>query len=163
MKDLYGYFKNFAIQYGYLNGDYSMFSETADVYGGDYYDDFSLTYWGDTDTVEFCLHRVLDETYSISYYLRVPKDSSTVYPYIVSYFYRSDGYPAYEARGTIDAAQFTKNYPLTCSDYFGSTDVQNDFMEISREGICELIGLIKGFLIYEGLDYSIGEMGFVHF
>ena len=163
MKDRYSYFKNFAIQNGTLNGDYATFARDADAYGGSYYDTFSLTYWGDTDTVEFCLHRVLDETYSINFYLSVPKDASTTFTYIVSYYYRSDGYPVYEARGSIDAAQFTKSYPLTSSSYYGDTDVQNDFMEISRQGICELISLIRNFLSAEELAYRIGDLGFAHF
>ena len=161
--DLYGYLKNFVITGGTLNGDYCFISKPADSYGGYAADDFSLYYWGDTDTVEFCLHRVIDETLSINFYLFVPKSGNQDYTYLSSCYYRDSGEALYEAKGTIHAPSFTRNYPLTCTNYIGSADVQNDFMEISRQGICETLDCLKNFVVVEGLDYSFSDMGFVNY
>lgn len=161
--DLYGYLKDFVVQNGTLNGDYCYYSKSADNYGGYAEEDFSLYYWGDTDTVEFCLHSTLDDTFSINFYLRVPKSHTASYEYISSYYYRDNGEPLYEAKGTIDAAKFTKSYPLTCNKYIGSADVQNDFMEMSRQGICDLIDCIKNFITAENLEYSFRDFGFAKF
>lgn len=163
LDQLYGYFKNFAIQNGRLNGDYSAFSRTADVYGGDPDKDFSLYYWGDTDTVEFCLHSVIDDTFSINFYLYVPKQYTGEYEYRSSFYYRTDGTPLYEAKGTIPAEEFTKAYPLTCKKYTGSSDMQNSFMEMSRQGICDLLDCIRDFLSKEELDYFFTDLGFKKF
>ena len=162
-KDIYGYFKNFVVQNGTLNGDYCSYWNSADKYGGSSLDDFTLYYWGDTDTVEFCLHRVVDDTFSVNYYLLVPKDPADDYGYICSYYYRDNGEPLYEARGTISAAEFTRNYPLNCTEYTGSPDQQDDFMEMSRQGICELLDCLKKFTVVEKLDYSFSDMGFSMF
>ena len=140
-----------------------MISTTADIYGGYRSEDFSLYYWGDTDTVEFCLHRVIDDTYSINFYLRVPKDNAGTYEYISSHYYRENGEPLYEASGTIEAGTFTKNYPLKCEEYLGSAEQQNAFMETSRKGICELLACLEQFLIVEELEYSFTELGFTKF
>ena len=162
-KDLYGYLKAFVVEKGTINGDYSCYTKTADNYGGYSSEDFTLYYWGDTDTVEFCLHSVMDETFSVNFYLRVPKTHTGTYEYISSYYYRDTGAPLYEARGTIDAALFTQNYPLTCTDYTGSADVQNEFMEMSRQGICDLIACLEEFTVVEGLEYSFADFGFEKF
>lgn len=162
--DLYDYLKDFVVENGHINGDYCYYTNTADTYGGDPSEDFSLYYWGDTNTVEFSLHCPLNETFSVNFYLQIPKNQSTTYTYISSYYYRSDGSALYEAKGTINAAKFTKNYPLTSSSYRGSTDVQNDFMELSRVGICDLLDCLKQFLMVEKLDCSFKkDFGFVKF
>ncbi len=162
-KDLFGYLKNFVIQNGTINGDYCYYSKPADNYGGYASEDFSLYYWGDTDKIEFCLHSVLDETFSINFYIYVPKSHTGNYEYITSYYYRDTGESLYEARGTIEAASFTKNYPLNCKKYIGSTDNQNDFMEMSRQGICDLIDCLEQFISVEDLDYSFKDFGFKNF
>ncbi|MBP3494534.1 MAG: helix-turn-helix transcriptional regulator [Oscillospiraceae bacterium] len=162
-KDIYGYLKNFVVQNGGLNGDYCYYSMPADYYGGNGADDFSLYYWGDTDTVEFCLHRGIDDTFSINFYLLVPQTHTGEYRYISSYYYRDSGIPLYEAKGTITAAEFTKNYPLQCSEYIGSTEEQNDFMETSRKGVCETLECLKEFLAVEQLKYSFTDLGFTSY
>lgn len=162
-KDLFGYLKNFVIQKGTINGDYCYYSKPADNYGGYASEDFSLYYWGDTDKIEFCLHSVIDETFSVNFYIYVPKSHTGNYEYVTSYYYRDTGESLCEARGTIEAAGFTKNYPLNCKKYIGSTDNQNDFMEISRQGICDLIDCLEQFVSVEDLDYSFKDFGFKNF
>ena len=160
---IYDYLKEFVVANGTINGDFCYIKNTADAYGGYRSENFSLYYWGDTDTVEFCLHRVLDDTFSINFYLRVPKGNTGAYEYISSHYYRENGAPLYEAKGTIDASTFTKNYPLTCEKYTGTADQQNAFMETSRKGICELLECLEQFLIVEGLEYSFEDLGFTAF
>ena len=161
--DLYGYLKDFVVQNGTLNGDYCYYTKSADNYGGYASENFSLYYWGDTDTIEFCLHSVLDETFSINFYLLVPKTQTGNYEYISSYYFRDNGEPLYEARGTIEAGKFTVNYPLTCTKYIGPAEAQNDFMEISRQGICDLIDCLEDFITVENLEYSFADFGFIKF
>ena len=162
-KDIYGYLKDFVIQNGTINGDYCYYSKTADNYGGYRSEDFSLYYWGDTDKIEFCLHSVLDDTFSINFYLYVPKKHTGKYEYISSYYYRDNGEPLYEARGTIVAGEFTNNYPLNCTKYIGSTEKQNEFMEMSRQGICDLIDCLEEFIKVEKIEYSFSDFGFTKF
>ncbi|MBO4584630.1 MAG: hypothetical protein J5756_06140, partial [Clostridia bacterium] len=162
-KDLYGYLKNFVIQNGKTKGDMASYSKPADNYGGYASDDFTLWYWGDTDTVEFCLHTVIDDTFSINIYIRVPKTYSGQYVYISSYYYRDTGEAVYQAKGSIDAAEFTSNYPLKCTSYTGSSEDQDWFMELSRQGVCEALKLLKGFIKTEQLDYSFADFGFKKF
>ncbi len=161
--DLYEALKSFVVNNGTLNGDYCYYSNYASVYGGSYDDDFALYYWGDTDTVEFSLHSVLDDTYSICYYLRVPKTFNGEYEYISSYYYRSDGASVLEAKGTISASDFTTNYPLRSTKYIGSSDLQNQFMETSRLGICSLIKCLKNFMSIENTGCSFSDFGFKNF
>ena len=162
-KDIYGYLKNFVIQNGIINGDYCYYSNDADNYGGYASERFSLYYWGDTEKIEFCLHSVLDDMFSINFYLYVPKTHTGKYEYISSYYYRDTGESVYEAKGVINAEEFTKNYPLNCTRYIGSTSAQNDFMEISRQGICDLIDCIRNFIAVENIPYSFYDFGFVKF
>ena len=162
-KDIYGYLKNFVIQNGTVNGDYCYYSDTADNYGGYASERFSLYYWADTEKIEFCLHSVLSETFSINFYIYVPKTHTGRYTYISSYYYRDTGASLYEATGTIVASEFTKNYPLPCSRYIGSTDKQNEFMEMSRQGICDLLDCLENFLEVENMEYSFEDLGFTKF
>ncbi len=163
IEDLYDYLKNFVVQNGTTNGDYCYYSKTADNYGGNAAEDFSLYYWGDTDTIEFCLHRVIDDTFSINFYLYVPKNYTGKYEYVASHYYRDTGEPIYEAKGTITASEFTESYPLNCSKYTGSADEQNEFMEISREGVCNLISCLENFISVEKLEYTFEDFGFTAF
>ena len=162
-KDIFGYLKNFVIQNGRINGDYCYYSNPADLYGGYASEDFSLYYWGDTNKIEFCLHSVIDETFSFNFYIYVPEEHSGSYEYVTSYYYRDNGESLYEAKGTIDAAEFTNKYPLNCTRYIGSTEKQNDFMEMSRLGICDLLECLRNFIEVEGLEYSFEELGFLKF
>lgn len=163
IQELYGYLKNFVVNYGRLNGDYCYYSKPADNYGGYAEEDFSLYYWGDTETLEFCLHSVLNDTFSINFYLYIPKNHTGTYEYVSSYYYRDTGEPLYEARGTIVAAEFTKNYPLNCSKYTGSSDKQNWFMEESRIGVCDMLDCLSQFLAVENLVYTFKDLGFTKF
>ena len=162
-KDIYGYLKDFVVENGIIYGDYCYYSKSADTYGGYSNENFSLYYWGDTEKIEFCLHSVLDDTFSINFYLYVPKNHTGNYDYISSYYYRDNGEPLYEAKGVINAGKFTKNYPLNCNKYTGSADIQNEFMEISRQGICDLIACLEEFIDVEGIKYSFADFGFTSF
>lgn len=162
-EDLFRYLKDFAIQNGTINGDYCYYSKSADNYGGDAEANFSLYYWGDSDKVDFCLHRVIDDTFSINFYLYLPKNDIHKYEYVASYYYRDNGEPLYQAEGIITASGFTKNYPLNCTKYIGSTDNQNEFMEMSRQGVCNLISCIEKFTQVEKLEYSFSDFGFTEF
>ncbi len=162
-KDFYAYFKDFVVTKGKLNGDYCSYVNSSDKYGGYASENFILYYWGDTDTVEFCLHSVINETYSIAFYLKIPKTYNGVYDYIVSYYYRDTGYNYCEAKGTINAAEFTSSYPLTCSSYTGPSNVQNDFMEMAREGMCDTLRCLKNFLEVEHTPYKFTDLGFKKF
>ncbi len=163
VQNLYAYLKDFVIQNGTINGDYCYYSKSADTYGGYASEYFSLYYWGDTDKVEFCLHSVLDDTFSINFYLYVPQRFTGEYEYISSYYYRDTGEPLYEAKGTINASEFTENYPLNCSKYIGSTAQQNTFMEMSRQGVCDLLNCLREFTVVEKLAYSFTDLGFTNF
>lgn len=162
-KDIFGYLKSFVIENGTINGDYCYYSKSADNYGGYASENFSLYYWGDTNKIEFCLHSVIDDTFSINFYLYVPEDHNGKYEYITSYYYRDTGEPLYEARGTITAEEFTANYPLNCTSYYGSTEEQNTFMEISRQGVCDLLGCLENFIEVENIKYSFKDFGFLKF
>ena len=162
-KDIFGYLKDFVIENGTINGDYCYYSKTADNYGGYASEKFSLYYWGDTNKIEFCLHSVLDETFSINFYLYVPENHNGKYEYVSSYYYRETGEPLYEARGTITAEEFTNKYPLNCTKYYGSTEYQNTFMEISRQGVCDLIACLEEFIEVENIKYSFKDFGFLKF
>ena len=162
-KDIYAYLKSFVVEKGILNGDYCYYSKTADNYGGYSSDNFSLYYWGDTDTVEFTLHSVIDDTFSVNFYLLVPKEHTGDYEYISSLYYRDTGEPLYEAKGVITASEFTKNYPLNSAEYIGAADTQSEFMEISRQGICDLIDCLREFISVENLDYSFSDFGFYNY
>lgn len=163
IRELYSYLKDFVVQNGIINGDYCYYSKSADNYGGYADENFSLYYWGDTETVEFCLHSVINDTFSINFYLYIPKNPTGTYEYVSSYYYRDTGEPLKEARGTIVAGDFTKNYPLNCSKYIGDTSKQNDFMEESRIGVCDLLDCLKQFLAVEKLAYSFKDLGFTKF
>ncbi len=162
-KDIFGYLKEFVIENGTINGDYCYYAKSADNYGGYASESFSLYYWGDTNKIEFCLHSVLDETFSINFYLYVPEEHNGKYEYVSSYYYRDTGEPLYEAKGTITAQEFTNNYPLNCTKYYGSTEKQNSFMEMSRQGVCDLIGCLEQFIEVEDIKYSFEDFGFLKF
>lgn len=162
-KDIFGYLKGFVIENGTINGDYCYYSKSSDNYGGYASENFSLYYWGDTNKIEFCLHSVIDETFSINFYLYVPENHSGKYEYISSYYYRDTGKALYEAKGTITAEEFTDNYPLNCTKYIGSTENQNTFMEMSRQGVCDLIGCLEKFIEVENIKYSFEDFGFLKF
>lgn len=160
---IYEYLKDFVIANGTINGDYCYVGNTTEAYGGYRSEDFTLSYWGDTDTIEFCLHRVIDDMFSINFYLYVPQEHTGTYEYRSSYYYRENGESLYFARGTIEAGEFTKNHPLRCTNYIGSADQQTAFMETSRKGICELLACLEQFMIVEGLEYSFEDLGFTKF
>ena len=94
----------------------------------------------------------------------VPEEHSGEYEYISSYYYRDNGEALYEAKGKINAKDFTDNYPLNCTKYIGSTEKQNTFMELSRQGICDLLDCLEKFIEVEGIKYSFKEdFGFLKF
>lgn len=160
---IYEYLKDFVIENGAIRGDYCVYSKTADAYGGYRSENFALTYWGDTDTLEFYLHRVIDDTFSIRFFISVPKEHTGTYEYVSSYYYRENGKSLYVAKGTIEAGEFTKNYPLRCTEYTGSEDLQTEFMEISRKGICDLVACLEEFMTVEKLEYSFQDLGFTKY
>lgn len=161
--DLFNCCKDFAIQNGELNGDYCIYQQPSELYGG--YEDeyFSISYWGDSDMVEFCLHCPLDDTTSINFYLRMRGGYDGKYEYLSSKYFRSDGTPFRSASGYIDPTVFSDKYPLNCDCYDGSTDGQNEFMEESRVGICDLIKCLKQFVTVEDIKCSFEDFGFINY
>ncbi len=161
--DLFTYCKNFAIEKGKLNGDYCMYQQPATKYGGYENEYFSISYWSDSDMVEFCLHCPLSETQSHNFYLRMRGGYNGEYEYASSKYYRETGVSFRLATGIIDPAVFSDKYPIPCDYYDGSTDGQTDFMEQSRVGICDLIRLIKEFVTVEDLKCDFSAFEFVNF
>lgn len=161
--DLFAYCKDFAIQKGSLNGDYSIYQQPSVRYGGYDNEYFSVSYWGDSDMVEFCLHCPLDDTFSINFYLRMRGGYDGKYEYLSSKYYRNDGASLRSASGYIDPSVFTDHYPLNCDLYDGPADGQTEFMEESRIGICDLIKCLEEFVTVENMDCNFSDFGFIHF
>ncbi len=161
--NLFAYCKDFAIQKGNLNGDCTIYQQPSGRYGGYDGEYFSISYWGDSNMVEFCLHCPLDDTFSINFYLRMRGGYNGTYEYLSSRYYRSDGESIRSATGYIDPSVFSDHYPLNCSKYIGSADKQNDFMEESRVGICDLIKCLKNFVEIEGMTCDFSAFGFSNF
>ena len=161
--DLFAYCKEFAIQKGQLNGDYTIYQQPATRYGGYENEYFSISYWGDSDMVEFCLHCPLSETLSINFYLRMRGGYNKSYEYVSSKYYRDNGAPLRNAAGTIDPLVFSDQYPLNCSQYDGAADGQTEFMEESRVGMCDLIRCLKQFVTAEHMECDFSAFDFVNF
>lgn len=161
--DLFTYCKDFAIEKGVLNGDYCMYQQPAAQYGGYEGEYFSISYWGDSDMVEFCLHCPLNKTFSINFYLRMRGKYGQKYEYLSSRYYRDTGVSLRSAMGYIDPAVFSDAYPLSCDEYVGSSDGQDDFMEESRVGICDLIHCLKNFAEVEKMECGFSAFEFVNF
>ncbi len=157
--DLFEYCKEFAIQIGRVNGDYVMYQQPSAKYGGYENEYFSIAYWGDSDMVEFCLHCPLSETFSINFYLKMRGGFNHKYEWSSSRYFRDTGESLRFAWGYLDPSKFSAKRPLSCSEYIGSTDGQDDFMEESRVGICDLIKCLKKFVKVEKMkcDWSVFE------
>lgn len=161
--DLFSYCKNFAIKNGKLNGDYCIYQQPSSKYGGYDNEYFSISYWSDSNMVEFCLHCPLSETYSHNFYLRMRGGYNKKYEYLSSKYYRDTGASVRSATGYIDPAVFSDNYPISCDKYEGSSDGQNEFMEESRIGICDLIRCLKEFVKVEKMECDFSAFDFVNF
>lgn len=160
---LFSFMKSWVSEKGTVYGDYVYYSKPADNYGGYSGETFRLSYWADSNQVEFCLHSEIDADYSINFYLYIPQTFNGTYQYIASYYYRSTGEAVCESRGTITASSFDKNSPLPSKNYYGPVELQNDFTELSRVGICDAISCLKQFLQKENLGYTICDLGFKNF
>lgn len=161
--DLFSCCRDFAIRIGTLNGDYCIYQQPATKYGG-YADEYvSISYWSDSDMVEFCLHCPLDETYSHNFYLRMRGGYQKQYEYLSSKYFRDTGESLRSATGYIDPAVFSDRYPISCDEYIGSLDGQDEFMEESRVGICDLIWCLKNFVEVEGMECDFSDFDFVNF
>ncbi len=161
--DLFALCKRFAIENGHLNGDYCIYQQPATNYGGYDSEYFSITYWSDSDKVEFCLHCPLSETQSHNFYLTMRGGYTGTYEYSSSKYYRDTGESFRYASGYIDPGIFYDGYPIPCDVYEGSFDGQDDFMEQTRVGICDLIRCMKQFVVVEDLDCDFSAFGFKHF
>ncbi len=161
--DLFLCCKNFAIEKGNLNGDYCIYQQPSAKYGGYENEYFSIAYWADSNRVEFCLHCPLNETTSHNFYITMRGGYNKKYEHSSSKYYRETGISFRFAKGYIDPAVFSENYPISCDIYEGSTDGQNDFMEQTRIGICDLIKLIKNFVETENMDCDFSDFDFVNF
>lgn len=161
--DLFSYCKNFAIEIGTLNGDYCIYQQPAAKYGGYDNEYFSISYWADSDMVEFCLHCPLSETQSHNFYLRMRGGYNQRYEYLSSKYYRDTGKSLRSATGYIDPAVFSDKYPLNCDHYEGGVDGQDEFMEESRVGICDLIRCLKEFVKAENMECTFSDFEFVNF
>ncbi len=161
--DLFSYCKSFAIEIGRLNGDYCIYQQPATKYGGYPNEYFSISYWADSDMVEFCLHCPLDETTSHNFYLRMRGGYNKTYEYLSSKYYRDTGVGFRDAMGYIDPAVFSDHYPISCDLYEGSANGQDQFMEDTRIGICDLIRCLKNFVTVEQMDCDFSDFDFVNF
>ena len=161
--DLFSYCKNFAIEKGELNGDYCIYQQPATKYGGYNNEYFSISYWSDSNMVEFCLHCPLDETLSHNFYLRMRGGYNKKYEFLSSKYFRDTGESLREATGDIDPAVFSDSYPISCDEYYGSFEGQDQFMEESRVGICNLIKLLKEFVRVENMECDFTDFGFKNF
>lgn len=97
--DIFTYCKDFAIKKGTLNGDYSIYQQPATLYGGNKDEYFSISYWADSNMVEFCLHCPLNDTYSENFYLRMRGGFDKKYEYLSSRYYRDNGESIKSATG----------------------------------------------------------------
>ncbi|MBQ9937525.1 MAG: hypothetical protein IJO86_04255 [Oscillospiraceae bacterium] len=163
IEELFNFLKKWVADNGTVYGDYVYYSKDAENYGGYSGESFSLYYWPDNNKVEFCLHSVLDEECSINFYIYIPEKYSGNYEYISSYYYRDTGKSIYESKGHIDAKSFTKKQPLNSKEYIGSPTKQNDFMEMSRKGICDALDCLKQFLQVEKMGYTLLDLGFENY
>lgn len=161
--DIFSLCKDFAIKKGTLNGDYCIYQQPATKYGGYENEYFSISYWSDSDMVEFCLHCPLSETYSHNFYLRMRGGYDKKYEYLSSKYFRDTGESLRSATGYIDPAVFSDSYPISCDRYDGSADGQNQFMEDSRVGVCDLIHCLKEFVRTENLGCDFSAFEFVNF
>ena len=155
--------KNWIINNGSLNGDYVYFERSADNYGGNSEDMFSVYYWGDTKTLEVCKHSVLDDEYSINYYIYIPETITGKYSFLTSYYYRDTGESLMMTEGVIDGALFSEKYPLDNTTYYGDQTLQNDFMELARLGTYNTLNCFKEFLVKEKIGYTLNDIGFKNF
>ena len=161
--DLFSYCRDFAIEKGELNGDYCIYQQPAAKYGGYSNEYFSISYWSDSDMVEFCLHCPLDQTLSHNFYLRMRGGYNKKYEYLSSKYFRDTGESLRAATGYIDPAVFSDGYPISCDEYYGSFEGQNQFMEDTRVGICDLIKLLKEFVAVENMECDFSDFDFIHF
>lgn len=161
--DLFSYCRDFAIEKGELNGDYCIYQQPAAKYGGYNNEYFSISYWSDSDMVEFCLHCPLDQTLSHNFYIRMRGGYNKKYEYLSSKYFRDTGESLRAATGYIDPAVFSDGYPISCDEYYGSFEGQNQFMEDTRVGICDLIKLLKEFVTVENMECDFSDFDFIHF
>ena len=140
-----------------------MYQQPASRYGGYNNEYFSISYWGDSDMVEFCLHCPLDDTLSINFYLRMRGGYDGKYEYLSSKYYRDNGQSLRSTTGMIDPSVFSDSYPLSCDLYEGSASGRDEFMEESRVGMCDLIRLLKNFVATEGMECGFSAFDFVNF
>lgn len=133
---------------------------TAEEYDNEY---FSISYWADSNMVEFCLHCPLSDTQSHNFYLRMRGGYNKKYEYLSSKYYRDTGKSIRCATGYIDPNAFYDGCPISCDSYEGSADGQNQFMEESRVGICDLINCLKKFVEVENMECEFSDFDFVNF
>lgn len=161
--DLFAYCRDFAIEIGNLHGDYTIYQQESTKYGGYENEYFSISYWADSDMVEFCLHCPLSDTLSHNFYLRMRGGYNHKYEYVSSKYYRDTGVSLREAKGYIDPKVFYDGYPISCDKYIGSSDGQTDFMEQTRVGMCDLIRLLKQFVKVEKMECKFSDFEFKNF
>ena len=65
--------------------------------------------------------------------------------------------------GAVILAVFYDGYPISCDKYEGSSDGQNECMEESRVGICDLIRCLKEFVKVENMECDFSDFDFVNF
>lgn len=160
-KNFYSDLKAFVLKNGQSSGTACFFVRSSNVYGGSAAENFNATYWANNGDLSFCLYCPIDADHVLNIYIYVPQ-SGTSYSYVTSYCYQS-GESITEAHGTIPAGEFTSNYPLPCSSYYGTEADRINFMEISRGGVCDLLSCVRNFLSSEGLGYTMSDIGFKSF
>lgn len=161
--DLFACCKEFAIQKGHLNGDYTVYRQPASLYGGSKNDYIEISYWAGYNKVMISLYRPLNATESYAVDLIMRGGFNGTYEFVSSQYYRSSGENFLKASGTIDPATFSENYPLSSNQYQGDLNKQTEFLEYSRVGMCDLIRCLKQFVTVENMDCDFSDFGFKKF
>lgn len=161
--DLFAYCKNYALNKGQVYGDCVMYQQPSTLYGGYENEYFSISYWSDSDMVEFCLYCPLNDYIGECFYLRMRGGYFGQYEYLVSKFWRDDYEEVSSVTGYMNPSVFSESYPLQWDYYYGETLKQNDFLEESRVGMCDLIKCLKQFVEVENMTCGFSAFGFVNF
>ena len=160
-KNAYADLKAFVMKNGEVSGDTVYFIRPSEIYGGMAGGNFNIFYYADSGKISFCLHCPMDADHILNIYVDVPS-TGTEYTYLTSYCYLS-GESLLNANGIIPTGEFTTNYPLPCSYYYGDNASRPTFLELSRQGVCDLLSCVNNFLQAEGFGYSLSDIGFKKF
>lgn len=161
---LYDIMKSWVLEHGTVNGDYTAYTVSASQYGGP--SDLYLMLFFFDGRVYFTLYPRADVERSFSATIYVPQSFSGNYDYSSSYADVDSNSTICMNTGTLIGKEFTRNYPLDSQNYIGpgnDYEMQNIFLELSREYICDLLDCIGRFLEQENLGCTLSDIGFTAF